>query len=339
MTASPTLRPVAHPASPAPAAIARPAPAEGEPSLAVVLGTRNRLAHLKNCLDSLLGQVNVAHEIIVADAGSTDGTLEYLQGLPGVRLVLDGELRGQAHSLNMVFRQLTTKYTCWLSDDNVVMSGVLDLAVSILEQHPDFGMVALKVRDVEGPSQHKQYMGAISPTGVLNCNHGVIRTALLEQVGYLDERNKGYGFDPDLTMKVLLAGYKVAHTRRVAIHHHNDNVASPGAVAQSEREKRLATSRALYCETYQDWIVPVSAWRRTLEQTLRLYLIYPVYGVARRLGWPLEERLGYNPRDWTNLQFCRYVSRLDFWQNRRHPYYLVQSIPLGERQRRAKAAS
>jgi glycosyltransferase involved in cell wall biosynthesis len=274
-----------------------------------------------------VGKIAVAHEIVVIEAGSTDGTLEYLQGLPDIRLVVDGELLGQAHSLNKVFQAITAEYTCWLSDDNVVLDGVLDLAVSILEERPDFGMVALKVRDVMGPSQHKQYMGAVGPTGVLNCNHGVIRTALLRQVGYLDERNQGYGFDPDLTMRVLLAGFKVAHTKAVAIHHYNDNEAAPGAVGADQRQARLKAARALYAETYRAWIRPIPRWQRLLRQVFRLNLVYPAYGAARRLGLPLEKRVGYVERDWTVMVTARYVSKLDLWRNRRKPYYLVQSIP------------
>ena len=305
-----------------------------ESSLTVVLGTRNRLPQLQNCLRSLIGNISVDHEIVVVEAGSTDGTLEYLQGLAGVRVVVDGEVRGQARSLNKVFEGISTKYACWLADDNVMMAGMLDLAVSVLEGRPDIGLVALKLKDMQGPTQVKQYMGAISPSGVLNCNHGVIRTALLRQVGFLDERT--YSFDPDLTMKVLLAGYKVAHTKRVAIHHYNDHVASPGAMESDERQARLEAARALYCDKYRDWIAPVPRWRRALYGALRRYIIIPAYRAARRAGLPLESRLGYNERDWANMLYSRYISKLDLWRNRRHPYYLVQSMPPWARRGLAK---
>jgi len=312
--------------------------ADCPPTLAVALGTRNRLARLQDCLQSLVGKIGVAHEIVVIDAGSTDGTLEYLRNLPGICLVIDGELFGQAHSLNQVFRTVTAKYACWLSDDNVVMNGMLDLAVSILERRPDIGMVALKIKDVLGRSATKQYMGAFKRTGVLNCNHGIIRTDVLRQVGYLDERNHGYGFDPDLTMKVLLAGHKVAHTKAVAIHHYNDHFAAPGAVGHDERAARLAAVRALYEETYRQWLAPLSPWQRALLGAVRRFVIYPTYGAARRAGRPLEQRLGYTERDWTNMLHGRYISKLDLWRNRRNPYCLVQSIPPGLLRARNKVA-
>ena len=42
---------------------------------------------LRQCLEALVGKINIDHEIVVIDAGSTDGTIDYLEGLPGIRLV------------------------------------------------------------------------------------------------------------------------------------------------------------------------------------------------------------------------------------------------------------
>src|SRR5512143_2087958 len=119
-------------------------------TLSVVIGTFNRLEVLKQCLDSLIGKIKTSNEIIVIDAGSTDGTLDYLGQLQGIRLVCDFGLIGQAQSLNRVFQTLDSKYVCWLSDDNIVQSGVLDEAVSILESDKKIGMVSLKVKDISG---------------------------------------------------------------------------------------------------------------------------------------------------------------------------------------------
>lgn len=305
------------------------APALG-PTLSVAVGTRNRLSQIRLCLDSLVGKIGVDHEIVVVDLGSTDGTLEYLRSLGGIRLVQD-EPVGQSVNLNRVFRATTAKYCCWLSDDNVVLDGMLDLAASILEQNPDIGMVGLKVKDVVGRSQIKEYIGAVSPTGVLNCNQGVIRAQLFRQIGFFDERFQTYGIDPDLTMKVLLAGHKVVHTRRVAIHHYRDHSASPGAIQIERREKEKRSAYDLYCQKYHDWIAERPKWQSALYRAARLYVISIAYRLARRCRLPLEAWVGYNERDWSNMLYTRYISRLDFLKNRRHPYYLVQSMRAASR--------
>jgi glycosyltransferase involved in cell wall biosynthesis len=295
--------------------------------LAVVLGTRNRLPQLRDCLQSLVGKIAVPHKIVVVELGSSDGTWEYLQAQPGIRLVIDSEPLGQARNLNRVFKSLAAKYICWLSDDNVVLEGMLDLAVSVLEARPEFGLVALKVKDVTGPSAGKDYIGSIAPTGVLNCNQGVVRASLFKQVGYFDERYRTYGIDPDLTMKVLLAGYQVAYTKPVAIHHYREHARWPGAIDDSVRAAQQQAAKDLYWETYQAWVRPRSPWLKTLYHALRHYFIYPVYGAARRAGRPLEAWLGYSERDWSNMLHGRYISKLDLLKNRRNPYYLVQRMP------------
>jgi GT2 family glycosyltransferase len=116
--------------------------------LGIVIGTFNRLALLRKCLDALIGKVRIPHEIIVVDAGSTDGTQEYLEHQQGIRVIEDGQLIGQAQSLNRVFKTLKSKYVCWLSDDNIIQGGMLDVAVNILKRNPDIGLVGLKVRDI-----------------------------------------------------------------------------------------------------------------------------------------------------------------------------------------------
>ncbi|MCX7018253.1 MAG: glycosyltransferase family 9 protein [bacterium] len=62
--------------------------------ISVVILTRNRLAQLKECIESVKGQLEAEDEILVADTGSTDGTREWLKSLgpPLVSLLmLDGE--------------------------------------------------------------------------------------------------------------------------------------------------------------------------------------------------------------------------------------------------------
>lgn len=292
-------------------------------TLSVVIGTRNRLDILKKCLEALMGQIAVDYEIIVADAGSTDGTIEYAQQLPSVQLVCDGEPIGQAQSLNRVFRTIDSKYICWLSDDNVIQPGALDLAVDILDGYPDIGMVALKVKDVTGPTKSMAYMGGISPAGILTCNQGVVRTDLLRQVGYFDEALRDYGIDVDLTAKILLAGYKVAYTKMIAIHHYRDHQSAPGAIPNDQRAARSVAARELYRRKYARLLSPRFGDR--LKGPFHQTAWFGVQVIRKLLG--SQTVLGYNMTDWLNVFHCRYIRALDAWHNKDKPFYLVQHIP------------
>ena len=66
-----------------------------------------------------------------------------------------------------VFEMVDTPYVCWLSDDNVVVNGGLDNALKILTRDPKIGMVALKIKDIQGPFIEAPYIGGISSIGIL----------------------------------------------------------------------------------------------------------------------------------------------------------------------------
>ena len=298
-------------------------------TLSIVIGTYNRLCLLRQCLDSLIGKISVKHEIVVVDAGSTDGTLDYLKRLQEIRLVCDHELIGQAQSLNRVFKKLESTYICWLSDDNIVQDGMLDLAVSILEQNLGIGMVSLKVKDISGPHIDTPYMGGIWPSGVLNCNQGMIRTRLLLSLGGFDAKFRDYGIDGDLTTKVLLSGYKVVLTKQVAIHHLRDHETVSWTDTNS-RKQRLDAARALYAKKYGNLIHSNYGGLYNKDERHNSILmrgVMSLYHRAREIGIPLEKWVGIEERDWRNLIAGRFISSADFLLNICRPYYMVQKIP------------
>src|SRR3954470_16789357 len=111
-----------------------PASSPRSARFSVVLGTLNRLDILKRCIDSIVAQTRTPSVVYVTDAGSTDGTVEYLESIASERLVpvLVGKRLGQARAYNDVFAALTTPYVVWISDDNAIVNHGFDVAVKIL---------------------------------------------------------------------------------------------------------------------------------------------------------------------------------------------------------------
>jgi GT2 family glycosyltransferase len=296
--------------------------------LSIVIGTRNRKEILQKCLNALIGRIKTSHKIIVIDAGSTDGTIEYLKDIEEIHLICDGKPIGQAQSFNRVFPSLKSKFICWLSDDNVVQPGVLDTAVEILVKNNKIGLVALKVKEVVGRRSRLPYIGGIRKTGILNCNQGVIRSDLFKKVGYFDESFKNYGIDPDLTAKVLLAGYQVVYTKTVAIHHFRVHDTEDGAISQTERaksKKRLNEKyNAKYSYLIESW--PKGKNKMRAKKLLWRY-IKKLNKRLTRKGSQIEMVTGKNIKDWKNLTKARFISLFDFFYNRNNPYYLEQHLP------------
>ena len=289
--------------------------------LSVVVGTYNRLESLRRCIESVFDQTRTSSVVYVTDAGSTDGTIEYLESIESDRLILIlvGERLGQARAYNDVFAAVTTPYVVWLSDDNEIVNHGLDAAVEVLDRRPAIGMVAVKVKDVEGPFVDAPYLGGVSPIGVLNVNQGMLRTGIVQQLGGFSERFRDYGIDPDLTARVLFSGWQIAYTRVVGIHHYRDwSEGSGSGPAQLQRQRDYAE---LYARKWGSFAPPDPAWAaRKRAWTLLQRLTGIRINTAHR-------RLGLDGRDWCNVLTARYVSLLDPILTHGRPYHLVQRPP------------
>lgn len=289
--------------------------------LSVVLGTYNRLSSLKRCVESIFDQSRTPVVVYVTDAGSTDGTVEYLQSVESDRLIpiLVGRRLGQARAYNDVFASVTTPYVVWLSDDNEVVNHGLDAAVEVLNRQPAVGMVAVKVRDVEGPFVDAPYLGGISPIGVLNVNQGMLRTGIIQELGGFSERFRDYGIDPDLTARVLFSGWQIAYTRAVGIHHYRDwSEASGAGPTQLQRQRDYA---ALYDRKWGAYAPPDAVWAARKQAWSLMQRVTSIrINTARR-------RFGLDGRDWCNVLTARYVSLLDPIVTRGQPFHLVQRPP------------
>jgi len=215
-----------------------------------------------------------------------------------------------------------------MSDDNIVQPGILDSAVNILRENNKIGMVALKVKDVRGRKTGDPYIGGIRKTGILNCNQGVIRSDLFRKIGFFDETFQNYGIDCDLTVKVLLSGYRIAFTKKVAIHHYRDHESKNGAISEAERAKGPERLNRNYYAKYAFLI------DRNFSTKLKMGIKRIIWrGIKfldkwfQKKGFQTEKITGKNMRDWKNLTNCRYISLFDFFYNRNNPYYLEQHFP------------
>ena len=293
--------------------------------LSVVLGTFNRLESLKRCLDSVLRETTTPLIVHVTDAGSTDGTEEYLRSLDDgcVRILLVGRKLGQARAYNDIFKVVDTPYVAWLSDDNQVVEGGLDAAVRILDRQPRVGMVALKTKDVQGPFLGSVYLGGVSEIGVLNVNQGLLRTQVLREVGYFSEAFGFYGIDPDLTAKVLFSGHDIVYTRPVALHHYRDWPTEDAAAEHAALAAMHKRSLDLYRAKYGG----IGGEDRLWRAKRRFWAWFKKKLRGRYDENSLTPRLGGLPRDWNNVFLSRYISLFDPWLSAGRDYHLRQRIP------------
>src|SRR6188768_1936680 len=88
-------------------------------TVSVVIPTRNRLAWLVRCLESVRSQRLTPAETIVVDDGSTDGTADMVRvQYPTVHLFQAGGV-GPAGARNLGIDQATSQYVAFLDSDDL----------------------------------------------------------------------------------------------------------------------------------------------------------------------------------------------------------------------------
>ncbi len=100
-----------------------------EPTLSICIATRNRAAFIGQTLDSIIGQMTEAVEVIVVDGASTDNTEQvmrsYQERVPRLRYIRLAQNGGIDRDYDRAVQEARGTY-CWLfSDDDLLKPGAI----------------------------------------------------------------------------------------------------------------------------------------------------------------------------------------------------------------------
>ena len=118
-----------------------------EPKVAVVILNWNGEKLLTEFLPSVVAHSQAPDvEIVVADNGSTDGSVNLLrEQFPAVRILLLDENYGFARGYNEALKKVKASYVLLLNSDVEVVAGWLDPMVSLLDTNPEIAAVQPKI--------------------------------------------------------------------------------------------------------------------------------------------------------------------------------------------------
>lgn len=88
--------------------------------VSIVVPSLNAAAYIGECVESALNQTYGDAEVIVVDAGSTDGTLDVLSGYGGRVRVLRDEGGSIPHSMNLAIREMRGEWVRRIDSDDVM---------------------------------------------------------------------------------------------------------------------------------------------------------------------------------------------------------------------------
>lgn len=107
--------------------------------LTLVTPTYNQAEYLPECIDSILPQIESDCVYIVVNDGSTDDTPQVLNRYrndPRLKIISQ-ENCGQVKTLNNIWSASDAKYLGYLSSDDLLIPGALDLLLNFLDQNPN----------------------------------------------------------------------------------------------------------------------------------------------------------------------------------------------------------
>jgi len=227
-----------------------------EIGLSICIVTRQARQYLRGCLESIAQYPPpVPYEIIVVDNASTDGTLEMLrQDYPQVQVIANLQNTGYTAPMNQALRRAQGDALMQLNPDTEVHAGAFAVLLDFMQAHPQVGICGPKVLNQDGTLQKSCRRGDSRPWAVISyfsglsnlfphskvfggyhLNHlpedetnpvdGVagscmlIRRALVQQIGYLDEQFFAYQEDADYCFQARQAGWQVYYVPAARVTH------------------------------------------------------------------------------------------------------------------------
>ncbi len=188
------------------------------------------------CLETLCRLDYDNFEIIVVDNNSTDGTVKEIRAcFPNVRCYQSDENSGFTGGYNMGIECASRSepdYYFLINNDTTLEPKTLATLVQTMEQNPEIGIASPQVLQYQNPktiwaaggkissalrSTQHLHVGAAQlplPSAPFEVDYLpgcslLIRSNLIEEVGFFDDRFFAYGEDVEYCMRVSERGYKL----------------------------------------------------------------------------------------------------------------------------------
>jgi O-antigen biosynthesis protein len=211
--------------------------------VSIVILAHNQLRDTQQCLASIEKHTAPAHELILVDNGSTDGTGQFFRNYAAqhshVRVIFNRANLGFAAGNNQGLACARGHALLLLNNDTVVTAGWLERLLGALELHPDCGLVGPASNSVSGPqlaaSANYSSLDQLPQFATQWCAaHAgqsaeasrlvgfclLLRRAVVESIGGLDPLFGSGNFeDDDFCIRAGLAGFKLRIALDSFVHH------------------------------------------------------------------------------------------------------------------------
>jgi GT2 family glycosyltransferase len=214
----------------------------GSPMVSVVIVCTNDREHLAECLGSLRSSSYQDIEVIVADNGSTDGSVEFIRRtFPSVRVIELGKNLGFPGANNRGLRAARGTYLFELNPDTRIDPRCIEELVSVMEDDGRIGAAAAKMKIFFEPQVLNSVGIAANKIlygwdrGAFELDRGqydqvseviagcggalMLRRSLVERIGEMDGRFFMYYEDLDFGIRAWLSGASIVFVPQAVVYH------------------------------------------------------------------------------------------------------------------------
>jgi GT2 family glycosyltransferase len=213
------------------------------PKVTVIIVNWNGERFIEQCLDRLMAQTVVPHEVILLDNASSDGSVEIARRFPSVRLMLSEENTGFARGNNLAIQAASeeSEWIALLNPDAFAEPRWLEMLLVAARDYPSYDFFGSKLLnaldtarlDGAGDTYHisglvwrmghgqlaratqDESQEAFSPCAAA----ALYRRSALRQIGGFDEDFFCYVEDVDLGFRLRLAGHRCLYVPQSVAHH------------------------------------------------------------------------------------------------------------------------
>lgn len=208
--------------------------------VSIVIPNYNGKHFLKDCLEAVFAQDIKDQEVIVVDNGSTDGSLEYLENYPAVRVIVLDKNYGFCRAVNEGIKAADSEYVILLNNDTEVDKNFAkELLTAIKAEQKIFSCSSkmIQFHNREFMDDAGDYYCALGwafgrgkggsvknyedETDVFAACAGaaVYRKELIEKLGYFDEAHFAYLEDVDIGYRARIHGYRNVYAPKAVVYH------------------------------------------------------------------------------------------------------------------------
>ncbi len=200
--------------------------------IAVGIKALNEAAHIDAALETVRAALDRVGggAIVLADCGSTDGTVERAAQHSGVRIVQLADLaqRSCAVAAQMAFQSVDADYFYLLDGDMELHPDFIVSALAFLEEHPGYaaaggGMRELNMGSIEYQlrARNDRTKGTAIIGDVDRLDGGALyRVSAIREVGHFADRNLHSYEEFELASRLRVAGWRLARIDAPAVAHH-----------------------------------------------------------------------------------------------------------------------